>query len=52
MLVRKCRPENDPKDVNVRFGDIQRNGGYKPVFEGKKVEFEVSEGPQGQGNRI
>ena len=35
------------KDVNVRSGDIQRDGGYKALSEGRKVEFDVSKGPQG-----
>ncbi len=40
-------PSDGSKDVNVRSGDIQRDGGYKPLSEGQKVEFEVSEGPRG-----
>ena len=40
-------PSDGSKDVNVRSGDIQRDGGYKPLSEGQKVEFEVTEGPQG-----
>ncbi|MGB2985515.1 MAG: cold shock domain-containing protein [Phycisphaerae bacterium] len=41
-------PSDGSKDVNVRSGDIQGDGGYKPLSEGQKVEFEVSEGPQGR----
>ncbi len=40
-------PSDGSKDVNVRSGDIQRDGGYKALSEGQKVEFEVSMGPQG-----
>jgi len=40
-------PSDGSKDVNVRSGDIQRDGGYKALSEGQKVEFEVTEGPQG-----
>ncbi len=40
-------PSDGSKDVNVRSGDIQRGGAYKPLSTGQKVEFEVSEGPQG-----
>ncbi|MHC4697494.1 MAG: cold shock domain-containing protein [Planctomycetota bacterium] len=39
-------PSGGSKDVNVRFGDIQHDGGYKPLSEGQKVGSEVSEGPQ------
>ncbi len=40
-------PSDGSKDVNVRSGDIQRDGGYKALSEGQKVEFEVSKGPRG-----
>ena len=40
-------PSDGSKDVNVRSGDIQRDGSYKALSEGQKVEFEVSMGPQG-----
>ncbi len=30
-------PSDGSKDVNVRFGDIQGDGGYKPPSEGQKV---------------
>ncbi len=39
-------PSDGSKNVNVRYGDIQGCGGYGPLSEGRKVEFEVSEGPQ------
>ena len=41
------------KDVNVRSGDIQRDGGYKALSEGQKVEFDISVGQQGrQGKNV
>ncbi len=40
-------PSDGSKDVSVRSGDIQRDGSYKSLSEGQKVEFEVSEDPQG-----
>ena len=39
-------PRRTAKDVNVRSSDIQRDGGYKALAEGQKVEFEVTEDPQ------
>ena len=39
-------PSDGSEDVNVRSGDIQRDGGYKALSEGQRVEFEVSEGPR------
>ncbi len=41
-------PSDGSKDVNVRSGDIQRDGGYKGLSEGQKVEFDVSVGKQGR----
>ncbi len=41
-------PSDGSKDLNVRSGDIQRNGGHQRLSEGQKVEFEVSEGQQGR----
>lgn len=41
-------PSDGSKDVNVRSGDIQRDGGYKALSEGQKVEFDVSVGQQGR----
>ena len=40
-------PPDGSKDVNVRSGDIHRDGGYKALSEGQQVEFEVSKRPQG-----
>ena len=40
-------PSEGSKDVNVRSGDIQCDGGYEALSEGQEVEFEVSMGPQG-----
>ncbi len=40
-------PSDGSKDVNVRSGDMQRDGGYKALAEGQKVEFDVTEDPQG-----
>lgn len=40
-------PSDGSKEVNVRSSDIQRDGGYNALSEGRKVEFEVSKGPQG-----
>ena len=40
-------PSDGSKDVNVRSGNIQCDGGYKALSEGQEVEFEVSMGPQG-----
>ncbi len=40
-------PSDGSKDVTVRSGDIQRDGGCKALSEGQNVEFEVSEGLQG-----
>ncbi len=34
--------------MNVRSGDIQRDGGYKALSEGQKVEFDLSVGQQGR----
>ena len=46
-------PCDGSKDVNVRSGDIQHAGGYKPPFEGQKAEFEVSDDPQDpQGKNV
>ncbi len=41
-------PSDGSKDVSVRSGDIQRDGGYKPLAEGQKVEFDLSVGQQGR----
>ncbi len=41
-------PSDGTKDVTVRSVDIQREGGYKQLAEGQKVEFDVSEGAQGR----
>ena len=41
-------PSDGSKGVNVRSGNIQRDGGYKALSEGQKVEFDVSVGQQGR----
>ena len=40
-------PSDGSNDVNDRSGDIQGDGGYKPLAEGQKVEFGLSKGPRG-----
>ncbi len=40
-------PSDSSNDVNIRSGDIQRDGCYKALSVGQKVEFEVSKGPLG-----
>ena len=39
-------PSGGSKDVDVRSGDIQRDGGYKALSEGQEVEFRVGKSPQ------
>lgn len=37
---------NDGKDVFVHYSSIKREG-FKSLYEGDEVEFEVSQGPKG-----
>jgi len=37
---------DDGNDVFVHFSAIKRNG-FKSLYEGDEVEFEVSQGPKG-----
>ncbi|WP_276850375.1 cold shock domain-containing protein, partial [Enterobacter oligotrophicus] len=39
-------PEDGSKDVFVHFSAIQSNG-FKPVDEGQRVEFEITNGAKG-----
>ena len=41
-------PNDGSKDVNVRSGNIQHDGGYKALSEGQRVEFRDRKGPQKQ----
>ncbi len=43
---------DDGKDVFVHFSAIQRDG-FKTLYEGDEVEFEVSQSPKGpQANKV
>ena len=39
-------PETNGNDVFVHFSAIKRDG-FKVLYEGDEVEFEVTEGPKG-----
>lgn len=40
-------PDDGSADVFAHFSNIQQEGGRRTLFEGDKVEFEVTQGPKG-----
>ncbi|QWW19637.1 cold-shock protein [Schaalia sp. 19OD2882] len=40
-------PDDGSADVFAHFSNIQQEGGRRTLFEGEKVEFEITQGPKG-----